>query len=72
MSRRDRAIYALIILFMVLALMGYVTYLRVMYDTEVDIGLGLLATAIGYMLRWIHAGNGDKEHNGNNHSKTDR
>jgi hypothetical protein len=72
MSKRDRAVYALIILFMVLTLMGYVTYLRVMYDTEIDIGLGLLATAIGYMLRWIHAGNGDEGHNGNNHSKTDR
>jgi glucose uptake protein GlcU len=72
MSKRDRTIYAIVVLILILSLMGYVTYLRVLYDIELDIGLGLLATAIGYMLRWIHAGNGDKNHNDNNHTETNR
>jgi hypothetical protein len=58
MSKRDRIIMAILVLILILGLMGYVIYLKVMYELELEIGLGLLATAIGYLIRWIHEGNG--------------
>jgi ABC-type lipoprotein release transport system permease subunit len=61
MSKRDRLITAIAVLVIVLGFMGYITYLRVMYDTEIDITLGFLASAMGYMLRWIQKGNGGTE-----------
>jgi hypothetical protein len=66
MSKQNRIIVAIIVLALILGFMGYIVYLRVMYEAEIEVGLGLLATAMGYMIRWIHEGNGEKHGSKNN------